>query len=484
MRDLFLGSQCLSNVEFPIRTRDGAMRFWSFNTSSPGALRDGRRFIVGMAVDMTERKRMEEELRMHRDHLEAIVEKRTVELGERNRKLNEEIAERLKAEKEKRAAQSQLAQTQRIEALDRFAGGIAHDLNNILYPILINIEELLAEAPVESPQHELLEQTMKSVIRQKDLIKKILSFSRRTEEELKPVKVAPLVEEALDFLRSTLPSSMTIKQQIDASSDMVVGDPTQIQQVILNLIQNAADSFPTSKGSIEVRLTNTHLEPIRAKQSIKANTYLVLTVKDAGSGIPPDVLNHIFEPFYTTKGVGKGSGMGLSVVYGIMKRHGGTINVQSRPGEGTIFTAYLPAYSGEAHVQAASPEPGHPGKAKERILLVDDEEYILSSLQRVLKMSGYRVVAVKDGVEALRLFQREPDGFDLIITDLTMPEMTGVELARKVRKIRSGMPVVLSTGFNDSINEQEAHSLGIHELLFKPVDSKELKKIVRRALEH
>ncbi len=483
MRELFQGTRRVINIEFPIRTRDGAIRFWSFNSSSPGTLLDGRRFIVGMAVDITERKKMEEELRMHRDHLEAIVRKRTAELEDRNRKLHEEMTERWKAEKEKRTAESQLAQTQRIEALDRFAGGIAHDLNNILYPILINIEELLAESPVESTQHELLEQTMRSVIRQKDLVKKILSFSRRTEEELKPVRVIPLVEEALDFLRSTLPSTINIRLQVDASSDLVTGDPTQIQQVIMNLVQNAADSFPTSKGTIEVRLRNTHPEPTPADQSMKAGDYLELMVKDTGSGIPPDVLNHIFEPFYTTKGFGKGSGMGLSVVYGIVKSHGGTINVQSQPEGGAIFTVYLPIYSGEVHIQAASPESGHVERAKEKILLIDDEEFILSSLQRVLRMSGYRVVAVKDSVEALRLFEREPDEFDLIITDLTMPEMTGVELTRKVQRIRPDMPVVLSTGFNDAISGQEAKSLGVRELLLKPVDTKELRKIVRRALE-
>ncbi len=484
VQELFKGSPRMINVEFPIRTRDGSVRHWSFNTSSPGTLRDGRRFIVGMATDITERIKMDEELKVYRDRLETLVAKRTAELEERNRKLNEEITERWKAETEKRKMESQLAQTQRIEALDRFAGGIAHDLNNILYPILINIEELLAETPVDSSRHELLTQTMKAVIRQKDLVKKILSFGRRSEEEPRPVKVAPLVEETMDFLRSTLPSTIDIKQQIDAQTDMIMGDPTQIQQVVMNLVQNAADSLGSQKGTIEVRLTTTHLEPVRTNREMKPGDYLELTVKDTGSGIAPEVLDHIFEPFYTTKGFGRGSGMGLSVVHGIVKRLGGAITVRSRPGEGTLFTVYLPLYVGKTYAQTSTPETGPSEKCREKILLVDDEELILSSLQRVLKMSGYRVVAVRDSAEALRLFEREPYEYDLIVTDLTMPKMTGVELTRKALETRPDIPVVLCTGFNDVINEQEAKSLGIRELLLKPADSRELKKIVRRALEH
>lgn len=198
----------------------------------------------------------------------------------------------------------------------------------------------------------------------------------------------------------------------------------------------------------------------------------------------PEVLDHIFEPFYSTKGYGRGSGLGLSVVHGIVKRLGGAITVRSAPEKGTLFTVYFPLYNGKAHEQVSAPETGPSEKGREKILLIDDEEIILSSLQRVLKMSGYRVVAVKDSEEALRFFEREPYEYDLIITDLTMPKMTGIELTRKALETRPDIPVVLCTGFNDAINEQEAKSLGIHELLLKPTDSRELKKIVRRALEH
>lgn len=439
--------------------------------------------IIMFTEVITERKWMEEELRVHRDRLETLVAQRTEELEERNRKLSEEIKERRKAEEEKSRAEYQLAQAQRIEALDRFAGGIAHDLNNILYPIMINMEELLDDEPKGSSRHELLDQTLKAVIRQKDLVRKILSFARQAEDVFRPVRVAPLVEETLDFLRSTIPSSIDMQQRVDASCDVIMGDPTQLQQVIMNLVQNAADSFEERKGAIEVGLKAVHLEPVPFDRGMKAGDYLELTVRDTGSGIPPGVLVHIFEPFYTTKCFGKGSGMGLSVVYGIVKRHGGHVTVVSRGGEGTLFTVYLPVYTGEIQAEAASPETDPSPQGREKILLVDDEDLVLTSLQRVLRMSGYRVVALRDSEEALTLFEKEPQEFDLLITDLTMPKLTGIDLIRRVLKIRPGLPVILSTGYNEALSGREAGSLGIRELLPKPSNSTDLKKIVRRALE-
>jgi PAS domain S-box-containing protein len=436
--------------------------------------------IILFTEVITERKQAEEELIKYREHLEDLVKERTAELEERNRKLGEEIAERLKAEKEMRSMEAQLAQSQRIEALDRFAGGIAHDLNNILYPIMMNVEELLAMTPPDSVQHELLDQTMKAVYRQRDMVKKILSFGRMSKEELKPVHIATVVEETLAFLRSTLPSTVEIRQEINAHSDVIMGDATQIQQVVMNLVQNGADALVSGKGVIEVGLAGTSQAP----EGMGAGDYLQLTVKDFGSGMPQDVLTRVFEPFFTTKEVGRGTGLGLSVAYGIVKNHHGGITVESEPGKGTLFTVYLPVYQGGLQVRSRSSEEGAPADGKGSILVVDDEEFILSSLERVLKSSGYCVVAVKESTKALQLFSRAPDAFDLIITDLTMPGVTGIELAGKARELRPDVPIILCTGFNDVMDDQKAVSLGIKELLLKPAGVRELKSAVSRALGH
>ena len=440
--------------------------------------------IIMLTEVITARKELEQELGTYREHLEGLVKQRTHELEERNRKLAREIAERRKVEDERRRIESRLAQAQRIEALDRFAGGIAHDLNNLLYPIIINTEELLGEEPPSSPRREILEQILSSANRQRSLVKKVLTFSRLSETILSPMHLAPQLEETVGFLRSTLPSTLDIRCRIEALSDVAMGDPVQFQQIVMNLVQNAADAIASGKGTIEVILKKTHLGPESAPQGIRAGDYLELAVRDNSSGIRPDVQEHIFEPFYTTKEVGKGTGLGLSIVHGIVKRLGGAITVESEEGKGTLFNVYIPEYTGEVVYRTSSDHHAPSVPCEERILLIDDEEAILASLKRALNISGYRVVAVKDSMEALRLFGMHPSEFDLVITDLTMPKMTGIELAGKVLGIRPDIPVILSTGFNDIIDDREAKSHGIKELLLKPAGSGELKATVRRALEH
>ncbi len=406
------------------------------------------------------------------------------ELETRNILLQEEIAEREKAEAEKRKVEAQLAQAQRIEALDRFAGGIAHDLNNILYPIIINIEELFDEEREGSAHHEILTQTLKAAYRQRDLIKKILSFSRRRDRANQPIRVRPLLEETLSFLRSSLPSTISIQENIHVQTDVVMGDPIQIQQVIMNLCQNAADALESERGVIEIELANVRMESLYYLRDMKAGDYLKLTVKDTGIGMSPQVVDRVFEPFFTRKGIGKGTGMGLPVVHGIVKSHGGAVTVESEEGKGSLFTVYLPISHTAYPAQASDVESTPSVQGKESILLVDDEELILSSLQRTLRLSGYRVTALKDGQEALKEFSENPGEFDLVITDLTMPGMTGLELSRKLQEKRPDLPIVLCTGYNDVISQQEAKSFGIKELLLKPIGTVELKKVVQLALEH
>ena len=406
------------------------------------------------------------------------------ELETRNILLQEEIAEREKAEAEKRKVEAQLAQAQRIEALDRFAGGIAHDLNNILYPIIINIEELLDEEREGSAHHEILTQTLKAVYRQRDLVKKILSFSRRSERSNQPVRVKAILEETLSFLRSSLPSTISIQENIHVQADVVMGDPIQIQQVIMNLCQNAADALESERGVIEIELANVRMESLYYLRDMKAGDYLKLTVKDTGIGMNPEVVDRVFEPFFTKKDLGKGTGLGLPVVHGIVKSHGGAVTVASEEGKGSLFTVYLPIRDEKPREEDANVESTPSVQGKESILLVDDEELILSSIQRTLNLSGYRVKALKDGQEALKEFSEDPDEFDLVITDLTMPGMTGLELSRKLQEKRPGIPIVLCTGFNDIISQHEAKSYGITELLLKPFGTGELKKVIQRTLEH
>jgi two-component system, cell cycle sensor histidine kinase and response regulator CckA len=394
-----------------------------------------------------------------------------------------DITERKKAEEEKKQLEEELIQVQKMEALGRFAGGIAHDLNNILYPIIINIESLLEEAVPGSSMHLLLEQVLKAAHRQKELVKQILSFSRRSPQKHSPLKVTPLIKETLNFLRSSLPSTIKIQQHIDISSDMILGEPTQIQQVIMNLFRNGADALGSQGGTIQVTLTNTYLEPTPAQPEMIAGQYLQLTVRDTGQGMTPEVMNRIFDPFFTTKEIGKGSGMGLSVVHGILNDHGGTITVESEPGKGSQFTVFLPITSEEFGWQTHQKEKPLSLRRKIRILFVDDDEIIISSVQNALKRLGHDVVAAINSLEALELFSKSPDKFDLVITDLTMPQISGVVLAKKLMDTRPDIPVIVSTGYSDAIDEQEAISLGIRVLIEKPATIRELDSAIRKALE-
>ncbi len=463
-----------------MRCADGRWR-WIESYGNPRFSPEGRFLgLVCSSQDVTERVQAQKDLLRYRDHLEELVKERTDELEERNRKLGEEINERLKAEEEKRKAVEQLVHARKIEALGRFAGGIAHDLNNMLYPIIIEAESLLDEMPADTPWHQTVQQILTAAYRQRDLVKQILSFSRRSEQRFTPISVKPLISETLAFVRSSLPSTIEIRQHIDAADDTVMGDATQIQQVIMNLCKNAADALPSQSGVVEISLTNTCLTETADHPEIKAGEYVQLLVKDSGRGMTPEVMTHIFEPFYTTKEVGKGVGMGLPVIHGIVRDHGGTITVESEPGKGSRFTVFFPVT--RARPAARKLRAGNDHRMQGNILLVDDERPVLSSVSKMLKRLGYSVTAAADGVEALALFSHNPDVFDLVLTDLTMPRMNGVDLAAKVRKVRSDIPILLCTGFNDVITEQDARSKGITGLIFKPAGTADLDAAVATAL--
>lgn len=439
-------------------------------------------------MDVTARKQAQDELLKHRERLEELVRERTAELEERNRKLAEEIAERKKAEEEKKNIEAQLIQTQKTEALGRFAGGIAHDLNNVLYPVIINTEILLEDTEPDTAQYEMLSQILAASHRQRDLIKKILSFSRQGEKNFSRVRVSPLLEETIGFLRSSIPSTIEILSYSEARSDEILGDPGQIQQVIMNLCKNAADALESRRGTIELRLSNVYLDPVHSRRGLPAGNYLRLMVSDNGTGMTREVMGRIFDPFFTTKDMGRGSGLGLSIVQGILKNHKGSITVESEPGKGSTFTIDLPLYAGKGRKEGirtgrARSGDRRPKGQRKRVLLVDDEMLILSGLQRVLSRSGYRVKTAADGREALEVFTKAPWSFDLVITDQTMPGIPGTELLKRIQEVRPDIPVILCAGMNDIIDEKTMKIVGIRELLVKPMDMSELKSAVGRILD-
>jgi PAS domain S-box-containing protein len=390
-----------------------------------------------------------------------------------------DITDWKKAEREKEIAEDQLLQSQKMEALGRFAGGIAHDLNNILYPIVVNTETLLGDAASGTESHQMLEEVLEAAYRQKDLVKQILSFSRRSEQKFVPIRIIPLIQETIKFIRSSLPSTIEMWNHISTRTDAVMGDSTQIHQVIMNLCKNAADALESRKGLIEISLED---ETVSDHPDMRSGDYLRLIVRDTGCGMEPDMLDRIFEPFFTTKAKDKGIGMGLTVVHGIIKNHGGTIMARSEPGKGSEFIVYLPKYKGEMLKQATLFEDDSQFEGRKKILLVDDEEGILNSLQRALQKSGFDVVAEKDPMRALILFNRSPDEFSLVITDLTMPQVTGIEFTEKLIDVRPDIPVILCTGLSEGFDERDVKAMGIREVLMKPANMSELRDAVRRAL--
>jgi PAS domain S-box-containing protein len=383
---------------------------------------------------------------------------------------------------EERQLEKQLRQAQKMESIGTLAGGIAHDFNNILSSILGYTELTLAVMPEEESQlNHYVNAILKAGERARDLVSQILTFSRQGEQIQAPVQVHLIVKEALKLLRSSLPSTIEIRQKvIDAGSTMA--DPTQIHQVIMNLCTNAYHAMEEEGGLLKVQLERTELEDpaLLNTFSLAAGTYLKLTVGDTGKGMPQDVIDRIFDPYFTTKEKGKGTGLGLAVVHGIVRSHQGAIQVASVPGEGSTFEIYLPA-SGIHDIPEmplASPLP----TGSECILLVDDEAEIVAIEQQMLERLGYTVKAYSDSVEALKHFQEDAQAYDLVITDLTMPGLTGDRLTVEMLKTRPDLPIILCTGFSEMMNEQKAKSIGITKYLMKPVSMVDFAMAVRQVL--
>ncbi len=394
--------------------------------------------------------------------------------------LEKEIEERTQALAE---SERQMQQVLKLQAIGTLAGGIAHDFNNILFPILGFAEIAMDDIPPGHPSRRSLEEILKAANRAKDLVQQILTFSRRNGRERKPTRVPQIVREALALMRASIPKTIEIVCELDDSCRPILGDPTQIHQVVVNLCTNAYQAMQETGGRLEVRLEETEIDYEQSRRHIgtRMGPHLHLSVRDTGVGMEPSVLARIFEPYYTTKEPGKGTGLGLSVIHGIVKHHGGFITVESAPGRGSTFHVYLPALE-EADIVPEA-EPGvSPPSGSERILLVDDEPQVLDIERQLIERLGYRVTACGDPGEALQRLRQASRDFDLLITDMTMPQMTGDRLAQLAWEIRPDLPVILCTGYNEMMSEEKAHALGIRRFLLKPVDSEELALAIRRAL--
>ncbi|SHO47426.1 ATP-binding protein [Desulfopila aestuarii] len=395
-----------------------------------------------------------------------------------------DIHKRKVAEHERERLQVQLIKAQKMESIGNLAGGIAHDFNNILSAILGYAELSLLHLEKDSPLHNNLSGIRKAGERARDLVKQILTFARQSEEELAPVKIKGVAEEALSFIRSTIPSAIQIRQVLD-SEWLVLGNVTQINQIFMNICTNAAHSMEETGGFLDVTLKDIDLPASLELQAmgLRAGEYVRIVISDTGTGIRPEIADRIFEPYFSTKRVGRGTGMGLAIVHGIVEGYGGKILFESEVGKGTTFTIYLPRCSQvETHPVKGGMSAALPG-GKERILFVDDEEAIVRTSGKILEMLGYEVTIRTDSISALRLVEAEPAKFDLLLTDMNMPEMTGDILIARVRALQPEIPVILCTGYSQKLTDTLLSELRVDSCLYKPITSEVMASTVRRVLD-
>ncbi len=439
-----LAGEYWESVEIPILRKDGNIRIVLWNLSNIYA-EDGKTLLATIAqgIDITDRLRMAEE---------------------------------------KKKLEAQLQQAQKMEAIGILAGGIAHDFNNILGAIMGYTELAQFDAGDNPSLKTRLDEILHAGNRAKDLVQQILTFSRQSEQEFKPIQSNLIVKEALKLLRASLPTTIKIHQDIQGDA-MVMGDPVQIHQVLMNLCTNAAHAMRDKGGLLDVSLVNVELDSnfVGRHPGMKAGPYLQLTVSDTGHGMPADVLARIFEPFFTTKEKGEGTGLGLSVVHGIVKSYGGTIYAYSEQGKGSSFKVYLPAIEGRLEPRKRE-EKALP-KGIEHILFVDDEQMLVDVWKQLLESLGYKVTTRTSSTEALEFFRSSPERFDIVITDQTMPNMTGDKLAKELMAVRSDIPVILCSGFSTRITQESIYEMGIRAFVMKPLLLRDLAETIRKVLD-
>jgi len=396
----------------------------------------------------------------------------------------DDVTEQVDAETEKTKLLTQLQHAQKMEAIGALASGIAHDFNNILTPILGYADMIRNETPEDSHVCAYLTAVLSAGNRAKDLVSQILSFSRQREQERQPVHIHLIVKEALKLLRASIPTTIDIQTDIDQKCCQVLADPSQIHQIVMNLCTNSYHAMRATGGVLAVSLAPIDIGPEDAKNispDLVPGPYVHLAIKDSGHGMDHMTMERIFEPYFTTKKEGEGTGLGLSVVHNIVKSHGGHVTAASELGKGATFHVYLPRLpqAGAPLAQVLETLP----LGNERILLVDDEEVIMRMEELMLTDLGYRVTALKNSEQAWLTFSARPDDFDLIITDMTMPHMTGLELTQKILALRPDIPIIMCTGFSELVNEEQAKEHGVREYLMKPVMKRDMSYAIRKALD-
>ena len=378
--------------------------------------------------------------------------------------------------------EAQLQHACKMVNIGTLSGGIAHNFNNILGIILGNTEIAMMDVPKWNSTRHNLEEIRKACLQARDVVKQILAFSRQSKQEMKPLKISPIIKDSIKLLRSLIPTIIEIRQNISSRSDTINADPIQIQQVLLNLCTNAAHAMRENGGILQVSLENNTLdeEDAASYNDLSPGNYLRLTVSDTGHGIEPDILDRIVDPYFTTTDVDEETGMGLAVINGIVRNHNGEITVYSKPGKGATFHVYFPLAEEEVVAETDTEESLPTGI--ECILFIDDEKALVNLGRQILGRLGYSVISRMSSSEALELFQKNPDQFDVIVTDMTMPNMTGIDLAKELMKIRSDIPIILCTGFNEKIDEAKAMEMGISAFVMKPIIMRDIANKIREVL--
>ena len=389
-----------------------------------------------------------------------------------------------RAEKEKTEVEARLLQSQKMEAIGALAGGIAHDFNNVLWAIEGFAEICMFENTDAVKIRQNLSNVVEAAKRARELIKRIMIFCRRSDEKKQPLRPAGIIKETLELLRASLPASIEIHSDLESSQGYILANPTQLHQVVMNLCTNAGQAMAEQGGLLSVILRDVEVDQEFAAShpGLEAGTYVIMELADTGPGIPQSMMDRIFEPYFTTKAAGQGTGLGLSVVHGIVKNHNGIILVESPPKGGTVFSVYLPIMD---HPAVRSEEPAllESPKGSERILFVDDEPALIDVGQQMLEHMGYNVLTRNDSRKALEEVEARPGDFDLVITDHNMPHLTGVDLARKIKKVNAGIPIILFSGYAETITMEEAEEIGINAVLLKPVSFNELAAEIRGVLD-